>query len=146
MAEPDHGSLTTPLRRQLGLVDAVAVVVGIVLGSGIFVAPSSVTAASRGTLGAAGLWIAGGLVATCGGLVYAELGARLPQAGGFFVFYRATYGDAVAFVASRGSGAWPGFAVSPSVDACVRRAIFSLSWAALACLAALSLPIVMPAS
>jgi APA family basic amino acid/polyamine antiporter len=80
-------------------VDAVAVLVGIIIGSGIFVTPAAVTAATRNPLGAAGLWILGGIVATCGGLCYAECGARLPQAGGFFVFCREAFGDSVAFVA-----------------------------------------------
>lgn len=87
------------LRRQLSVVDAVAVLVGIVIGSGIFVTPAAVTAATRSPLGAAGLWILGGIVATCGGLCYAECGARLPEAGGFFVFCREAFGDSVAFVA-----------------------------------------------
>ena len=88
-----------PLRRQLRLVHAVAILVGIVLGSGIFVAPAAVAAATSRPLLAAGLWLAGGLVAACGGLCYAECGARLPEAGGFFVTYRAAFGEPLAFVA-----------------------------------------------
>jgi APA family basic amino acid/polyamine antiporter len=87
------------LRRQLGLADAIAIYIGIVLGSGIFVAPAAVARAAPGPLGAAGLWLAGGIVAACGGLCYAECGARLPQAGGFFVFYKTAFGDSLAFVA-----------------------------------------------
>ena len=88
-----------PLLRQLGTVDAVAIIVGIVVGSGVFTTPSGVAAAASSPPAAAALWLAGGLVALCGALCYAEAGARIPQAGGFFVFYRAAWGDALAFVA-----------------------------------------------
>jgi APA family basic amino acid/polyamine antiporter len=86
------------LRRQLGLWDAIAIFVGIILGSGIFIAPSAVAGAAPGSLSAVGLWLIGGLVAACGAFCYAECGARLPRTGGFYVYYREVYGDAVAFV------------------------------------------------
>ena len=99
MPAHDDDLARAPLRRQLGLVHAVAILVGIVLGSGIFVAPAAVAGATSRPLLAAGLWLAGGLVAACGGLCYAECGARLPEAGGFFVTYRAAFGEPLAFVA-----------------------------------------------
>jgi APA family basic amino acid/polyamine antiporter len=86
------------LRRKLGLADAVAIFVGIILGSGIFVAPSDVAAAAPGWGSATLLWLVAGFVAACGAFCYAECGARLPRTGGFYVFYREVYGDAVAFV------------------------------------------------
>jgi APA family basic amino acid/polyamine antiporter len=97
MSTPPTGQ--PALRRQLGLIHAVAVLVGIVLGSGIFVAPAAVAGAAPDRWSACLLWVAGGVVALCGGLVYAECGARIPEAGGFFVFYREAYGPAMAFVA-----------------------------------------------
>ncbi len=85
------------LRRQLGLADVVAIHVGNILGSGIFVAPAAVALALSGARGSL-LWLGGGLIAACGAMVYAECGARLPRSGGFYVCYRIVYGEAVAFV------------------------------------------------
>ena len=55
-------------------------------------------AAVSGPGPAALLWLLGGLIATCGASCYAECGARIPRAGGFYVYYRAVYGPALAFV------------------------------------------------
>ena len=84
--------------RHLGLVDAVALYAGIILGSGIFAAPSAVAAAAPTVPRAVLLWVAGGLVAACGACCYAECASRVPANGGFFVFQRAAYGPGVAFV------------------------------------------------
>jgi APA family basic amino acid/polyamine antiporter len=86
------------LRRTLGFFDAAALHVGTILGSGIFVAPAAVAAAVSGPGPAALLWLLGGLIAACGASCYAECGARIPRAGGFYVYYRAVYGPALAFV------------------------------------------------
>jgi len=108
------------LRRQLGLVDAVAIFVGIILGSGIFVAPSAVARAAPGMLSAISIWIVAGLVAACGAFCYAECGARLPRTGGFYVFYREVYGDAVAFV-----GGWAALLITYPASIAAIADIFS---------------------
>lgn len=83
--------------RTLGLVDAIAIIVGIIIGSGIFVAPAGVAAAS-GSFGiSAGLWLLAALVSAAGALTYAECSSRLPQDGGFFVFYRTAFGEWLGF-------------------------------------------------
>lgn len=87
------------LRRQLNLIDSVSIFVGIILGSGIFIAPTVVAGAAPGLLSAAALWLFGGIVAAAGAFCYAECGARLPSTGGFYVFYRRVYGEPLAFVA-----------------------------------------------
>lgn len=86
------------LVRHLGVVDAASIFVGIVLGSGIFVAPAAVAAAFPSWTAAALVWAAGAVVAACGAFTYAECASRLPRSGGFFVFYREVYGEALAFV------------------------------------------------
>jgi APA family basic amino acid/polyamine antiporter len=86
------------LRRQLGFFDVAALHVGTILGSGIFVAPAAIAAATARAPLAAALWLLGGFVAACGASVYAECGSRLPHAGGFYVYYREVYGPAMAFV------------------------------------------------
>jgi APA family basic amino acid/polyamine antiporter len=85
-------------RRHLGLADATAIYAGIILGSGIFVAPAAIAGAVPSIPLALGLWICGGAVAACGASCYAECAARVPSNGGFFVFNREAYGPAVAFV------------------------------------------------
>lgn len=86
------------LPRILGAPSAAAVMVGLVIGSGIFRVPSSV-AASVESVGAIILvWVAGGVLALIGALVVAELSCLYPQAGGVYVFLREAFGPLPAFV------------------------------------------------
>ncbi|UCC39989.1 MAG: amino acid permease, partial [Candidatus Aminicenantes bacterium] len=86
------------LLRQLGLFDSTMVLVGIVIGSGIFLT----TGIMAKYIPSAGLillaWIVGGLLTLAGALTYAELGAALPEAGGQYVYLREAYGDWAAFL------------------------------------------------
>lgn len=93
--------------RNLKTIDAVAIFVGIILGSGVFVAPAQVIAAAPLTAGALGLWVLGAIVAGCGAFTYAELGARFPENGGFYVYYRSVFGEAPAFI-----GGWSALLVT----------------------------------
>jgi amino acid transporter len=86
------------LARSLRMVDGLAVVVGIMVGSGIFRTPGTVAA----LLGRPGLtfvaWTLGGAVGFLGALVFAELATRHPHAGGKYVYAREAYGPRAAFV------------------------------------------------
>jgi len=86
------------LPRQLGLWSAIAVVVGITIGSGIFRTPASVTNRLPGPLPVFGVWIAGGIFAMCGALTLAEVAAAFPDTGGIFVFIRKSWGRLPAFL------------------------------------------------
>jgi APA family basic amino acid/polyamine antiporter len=86
------------LPRQLGMVDATAIVVGIVIGSGIFVLPNVIARNVPSYGGIIGAWVIGGLLSFFGALAYAELGAMLPATGGQYVYLREAYGPLVAFV------------------------------------------------
>ena len=86
------------LPRQLGLWSAIAVVVGITIGSGIFRTPASVANRLPGPLPVFGVWIAGGIVAMCGALTLAEVAAAFPETGGIFVFIRKSWGRLPAFL------------------------------------------------
>ena len=100
-APPGHEmvrAMSEAPRRQLDSWDGIALYVGVIIGSGVFFAPSGVAAAAPGTLSALLLWGLGALTTAAGALCYAECGARLPHDGGFYVFYRNVYGEAVAFV------------------------------------------------
>lgn len=86
------------LKRELGLWSAVAIVVGTVIGSGIFLVPKTMINAV-GTPGTVFLvWIFGGILSLAGALTYAELAAALPEAGGEYVYLREAYGPLWAFV------------------------------------------------
>src|SRR5580698_5093027 len=88
------------LVRDLGLSHAGAVVVGTIIGSGIFLVPTEMMQA----VGSAGLvylaWVVGGLLSFFGALTYAELGAMKPQAGGEYVYVRDAYGPLAGFLYS----------------------------------------------
>src|SRR3954462_10035964 len=83
---------------RLGMVDATAIVVGIVIGSGIFVLPNVIARNVPWYGGIIGAWVIGGVLSFFGALAYAELGAMLPATGGQYVYLREAYGPLVAFV------------------------------------------------
>jgi APA family basic amino acid/polyamine antiporter len=86
------------LPRQLGAFDAMMVIVGSIIGSGIFLKPG-VAAAELPSVGLIFLvWIAVGIVSLCGCLALAELAAMLPHAGGPYVYLREAYGRMPAFL------------------------------------------------
>jgi basic amino acid/polyamine antiporter, APA family len=112
MNQPLHTPLTPEnkaqdLPRVLGGSHAMAIVVGTIIGSGIFLVPSEMMAA----VGSSGLvylaWVVGGLLSLFGAMTYAELGAMLPYAGGEYVYLRGAYGDRTAFLYM-----WTWFAVA----------------------------------
>jgi APA family basic amino acid/polyamine antiporter len=86
------------LSRDLGVSHASAVVVGTIIGSGIFLVPAEMMQA----VGSAKLvylaWVVGGLLSFAGALTYAELGAMKPQAGGEYVYVRDGYGPLGGFL------------------------------------------------
>lgn len=88
------------LLRKVALRSATALVVANIVGSGIF----TTTGFQAADLGRASyiylLWIVGGVIAFCGALCYAELGAAMPRAGGEYVYLRETYGPALAFMSA----------------------------------------------
>ena len=88
------------LPRVLGLFDAVCLVVGSIIGSGIFLKVSRVDSALApyGFLAIIGIWLFVGLVTLCGALALAELGAMFPQAGGPYLYLREAYGRLPAFL------------------------------------------------
>ena len=84
--------------RRLGTFDATMVVVGAIIGGGIFLNPA-IVAQRVGTAGAVlGAWALGGAIAVIGALCFAELGARLPRAGGGYVYLRDAFGPLPAFL------------------------------------------------
>jgi len=86
------------LSRQLGVVSLTLLLVGIVIGSGIFRVPSTVAAQVPSVGGAAIVWLAGAAITLAGGMPLVALTATLPRSGGAYVFLREGYGPIVAFL------------------------------------------------
>ncbi|UCG85472.1 MAG: amino acid permease [Gemmatimonadota bacterium] len=93
-----NGAVRHRLVRRLGLFDSIMMMVGIVVGSGIFlttgIMAQSIPSAPLLLLA----WLAGGLLTLTGALTFAELGAALPHAGGQYVYLREAYGDLAGFL------------------------------------------------
>jgi APA family basic amino acid/polyamine antiporter len=93
---------TTPRRdgltRQLGLVSVTALVIGEVVGVGIFLTPASMARSLGSPFWLLVVWLIMGAMALSGALCYGELAARFPEAGGGYVYLRRAYGPAVAFL------------------------------------------------
>jgi basic amino acid/polyamine antiporter, APA family len=107
MSQPTDSTSQPTLHRELGVSHASAIVVGTIIGSGIFLVPTEMMQA----VGSAALvylaWIVGGALSLAGAITYAELGAMKPQAGGEYVYIRDAYGPMPAFLY-----AWTWFAVA----------------------------------
>lgn len=86
------------LKRQLGLRAATAVVVGEVIGVGIFLYPAGMAKSLGSPLWVLVVWLTMGAMALAGALCYGELAARFPQAGGGYVYLREAYGAQTAFL------------------------------------------------
>jgi len=86
------------LARRLGLFDAVMLVMGGIIGSGIFLNPAEVArhVSTPGLI--VGAWLIGGVVAIAGAFVYAELAARRPEVGGQYAYLRDAWGPMPAFL------------------------------------------------
>ncbi|HEY1984506.1 MAG TPA: amino acid permease [Terracidiphilus sp.] len=106
-APPQATKTSADLPRVLGASQATAIVVGTIIGSGIFLVPREMMR----DVGSSSLvylaWIVGGLLSLFGAMTYAELGAMLPYAGGEYVYLRGVYGDTTAFLYM-----WTWFAVA----------------------------------
>jgi len=104
---PNTPDLKPTLARDLGVSHASAIVVGTIIGSGIFLVPAEMMQA----VGSAWLvylaWIVGGVLSLAGAITYAELGAMKPQAGGEYVYIRDAYGPLPGFLY-----AWTWFAIA----------------------------------
>src|SRR5438094_1831320 len=89
----------TTLERTLGLRDLILLIIGTVIGSGIFIVPGAVLRQTRGSVTLAMLvWLTGGVLSLLGALTYGELSAMNPKAGGLYIFIRDGFGSLPAFL------------------------------------------------
>ena len=93
----DSASSSSYLRR-LGVFDTTMVVIGGIIGAGIFLNPAIVAQRVHSSAFILTAWIVGGAVALIGALAFAELGARRPQAGGGYIYLTETFGPLAAFL------------------------------------------------
>lgn len=123
-------------RPTIGLREAVAVIVGVVIGAGIFKAPSLVASMSGDATAMFALWAMGGLVSLIGALCYAELTTSYPHAGGDYHYLHRAFGRSVAFlfgwarfsVITTGSIALLGFVFGDYMQQAIPLAMLPAGW------------------
>jgi APA family basic amino acid/polyamine antiporter len=86
------------LRRELGLFTCILLVIGNIIGVGIFMTPGKIAQGLPTAGWVLTAWIIGGLMTTAGALTYGELGAMFPRAGGDYVFLKEAFGPLIAFL------------------------------------------------
>ena len=88
-----------PLTRVLKFWDLIFLIIGTVIGSGIFLVPARVLRSVDGRMGwALAAWLAGGVLSLLGALSYGELSVRVPEAGGLYIYIRDAFGALTAFL------------------------------------------------
>src|SRR5262245_25232029 len=129
MNTPSPSTSSGGLVRALGALTATAIIVGTVIGSGIFKKPQAVAEALAGDTRAvyfglvALVWIAGGVLVLLGALAYAEVATLYPRAGGNYVFLREGYGRMAGFL-----WGWVEFFIIRSASLAALATIFTLSF------------------
>jgi len=113
--------MTTALPRKLGLPDALAIVVGMIIGGGIFLVPNLVARNLTSSASILGVWIFAGVASLIGALGCAELGAAMPHTGGQYVYLREAYGPFAGFLFG-----WTMFAVGRTAQASWLAVTFAL--------------------
>jgi basic amino acid/polyamine antiporter, APA family len=92
----DRGAVR--LTRQLGLFGAISIIVGSMIGSGIFRSPAAIAEEVPRKLAFMGVWVGAGIVVLCGALTYAELASRFTRTGGVFIYIKEAFGPLPAFL------------------------------------------------
>jgi basic amino acid/polyamine antiporter, APA family len=80
-------------RKELSLFDSICIIVGIIIGAGIYEITPTVAACMGGLVGILGIWLAGGLLALTGAICYAELATAYPHDGGDYIYQTRAYGS-----------------------------------------------------
>src|SRR6185295_4783949 len=88
----------SPNKQSIGFKAATAVVIGSIIGSGIFMKPAVMAAQLHSPVWLTVIWIVAGIFSLFGALIYAEAGCMFPQTGGLYVYLRHMYGEFVAFL------------------------------------------------
>ncbi|MFA6074849.1 MAG: amino acid permease [Negativicutes bacterium] len=86
------------LKRDIGFLPALAIVVGTIIGAGVFMKPAVVLSYAGGSGEALTAWVIGGILVLTGGLTVAELGAMIPKTGGVYAYLEEVYGETTAYM------------------------------------------------
>ncbi len=89
---------TTSLTQKIGFWSATAIIIGSIIGSGVFMKPASMAGQLSSPIWLTIVWVIAGLFSLFGALIYAELGAMMPETGGIYVYFRKMFGDFVAYL------------------------------------------------
>jgi APA family basic amino acid/polyamine antiporter len=125
MHTPGRGEAGTAraLARVLGPLDVVSLVVGTVIGSGIFIVPAAIARAVEAPGLILAVWVVGGLLTLFGALALSELSAAYPTAGGIYVYLKEAYGPMMAFLFG-----WSSFVVIEAGGAATLAVAFSTKY------------------
>lgn len=96
--EVGSGDGKIAMKKQINLFQGVAIIVGIIVGSGIFVSPVGILQNVKSVGMSFILWIVCGIYNALGAVCYAELGTMIPQSGGEYVYIRRAFGDIASFI------------------------------------------------
>ncbi len=99
-------SMTSSLAKKIGFWTATSIIIGSIIGSGIFKNPSDMASQLGSPVWLTVVWVIAGVFTLFGALVYAELGAMMPETGGIYVYFKKMFGDFVAYLYG-----WAAFAV-----------------------------------
>ena len=91
-------SAPQPLKKSIGLWSAVSIVIGSVIGAGIFMRPASMAQRLGSPLLLLVVWLVAGGASLLGAMIYAELGAMFPETGGPYIYLQKTYGNFIGFI------------------------------------------------
>ena len=89
---------SSSLAKKIGFWSATAIIIGSVIGSGVFMKPASMAAQLGSPIWLTVIWIIAGIFSLFGALVYAELGAMIPETGGLYVYFKKMFGDFVGYL------------------------------------------------
>ncbi|KAG0716343.1 Y+L amino acid transporter 2 [Chionoecetes opilio] len=97
-SSPEDEGTPVRLKKELGLLEAITMIMGIVIGSGIFVSPKGVISYVGSVGMSLGVWAACGLLSMLGAICFAELGTMIPESGGMYAYLHAAFGPLPAFL------------------------------------------------
>ena len=95
---PEKGDGGTRLQRTMGLWTGISIIIGNIIGGGIFVSPVAVLRSVGSPAGAILVWAFCGLLCMTGAFCYAELGLTIPTSGGDYIYVMRTFGPLLAFL------------------------------------------------